>query len=363
MPEREGGGAICDGHALFYLLDTVTTTDRKDSAGAGERSWPVEKEVGRVKNSRRLRAKTHPLKITKSAAPPPGVLVCGHPPKKVLFGPMASHPIIPDTPTCRFTKGNGEFCRRSVSPGEGMCWQHAKTWHHRIRSLTRNQTVIFILAIAGIIIGIPSLYFSYVGSRYVPPFAIPPAVEQSPKLKVDVVGFMIPSYMWLVRSDTKQYFPADVFILMRLTNLTNEEILVDTLNVEIIGKGDEPPLKVFPLGAPDEQWHMYCGPSTKLVVPCTIVNRGFLLDVLRQPIAAGHTIYAVGLFQAPRGKDLSDPSGLSLHITDMRGKKYDIGGIIPAESPSGSLEQFTIKNGHPVADISAYAEQRPLFPD
>ena len=40
-PERnaggEGGGAICDGHALFYCLDTMTTTGRKDSAGAGKK--------------------------------------------------------------------------------------------------------------------------------------------------------------------------------------------------------------------------------------------------------------------------------------------------------------------------------------
>ena len=35
MPEREGGGAICDGHALFYSLDKVTNTESKNSAGAG----------------------------------------------------------------------------------------------------------------------------------------------------------------------------------------------------------------------------------------------------------------------------------------------------------------------------------------
>jgi hypothetical protein len=41
MPEREGGGAICDGHALFYCLDIVTTTGRSDSAGAVEKDWPM----------------------------------------------------------------------------------------------------------------------------------------------------------------------------------------------------------------------------------------------------------------------------------------------------------------------------------
>jgi hypothetical protein len=34
----EGGGTICDDHVLFYLLDKVTTTGLKDSAGAGKKS-------------------------------------------------------------------------------------------------------------------------------------------------------------------------------------------------------------------------------------------------------------------------------------------------------------------------------------
>jgi hypothetical protein len=95
-----------------------------------------------------------------------------------------------------------------------------------------------------------------------------------------------------------------------------------------------------------------------MVVPCTL-DKGFLLDVLRQPIPAGHTVYAVGLFQVPQGKSLSHVSGLNLHIIDMRGKRYDIGAIIPAESDSGSLEQSAIRNGHPPIDISPYSEQRP----
>jgi hypothetical protein len=275
---------------------------------------------------------------------------------------MASQPLVPHTLTCHFRKENGEFCKRSVSSGEGMCWQHAKTWRHRIKSLTRNQTVIFMLTIVGVIIGVPSLYFSYISYIRPPNVPSPAPMEQSPILKVDVVGIMIPSFMWLVRSDVKQYFPADMFVLMRFTNLTKEEILVESLNVETIGKVSIP-LTLFPLDA-DERWRMYCGPSTTFVVPCSVVNTGFLLDVLRQPIAAGRTVYSVGLFQVPQGKGFSpgDLSGLTLHIIDMRSRRYDIRAIIPTEWDPGSLERSTIQNSHPPINISAYSEQRPLYP-
>jgi hypothetical protein len=65
MPEHEGGGAICEGHELFYCLDMVTTTELKDSVGTGKKSRPAELQI-----EGRFKARTHPLKITKSAAPP-----------------------------------------------------------------------------------------------------------------------------------------------------------------------------------------------------------------------------------------------------------------------------------------------------
>jgi len=244
-----------------------------------------------------------------------------------------------------------------------MCWQHASTLGHRIRSLTRNQTFLFVIAIASVLIGIPGLYFSYVGSRNVPtPIreTLPTAEEQTIKV---VITYVIanPASFWLVRNDVKQYFPADLFMMKRFTNLTNEEILVDSLVVEIIGRLGEAPFRIYPLPSPDEWWQTYCGPSKNLVVPCMIPNRGFLFDVLRQPIPAGHTVYAVGLFQLPQGRDRSHASGLNLHIIDMRGKRYDIGAILPTESDSDSLEQFGIRNGHPAIDISVYSEQRPFL--
>jgi hypothetical protein len=125
----------------------------------------------------------------------------------------------------------------------------------------------------------------------------------------------------------KQYFPTDIFMLMRFTNLTKEEIQVDSVSVEIALKSNRL-LKLFLLAADNERWHTYCGFATTFVVPCTF-DRPFMGDVLRQPISAGHTVYGVGLFQVPRETVLSseDIAGLKLRLTDMRGKTHDIDAV------------------------------------
>jgi len=68
-------------------------------------------------------------------------------------------------PTCKFKRENGEFCRRNVAPGETRCWQHAKSWRHKWKSLTGNQTVAFCGLIVGLALAAPGLYFSYVSWR------------------------------------------------------------------------------------------------------------------------------------------------------------------------------------------------------
>jgi hypothetical protein len=228
--------------------------------------------------------------------------------------------------------------------------------------------VVFSLTVLAIILGVPSLYYSYLGSRNATVRPLHPA-EQADKseqaLRVYVAQFIPSGAMrfWSVRNDVKQYFPTDIFMLMRFTNLTKEEIQFDSVNVEMALKSNRP-LKLFLLAADDDGWHTYCGLTTTFVVPCTF-DRPFLGDVLRQPISPGHTVYGIGLFQVPRGRVLSsvDIAGLKLRLTDMRGKTHGIDAVLPRESPPGTLEQFTIKNSHPVFDISKYAEQRPLSPD
>jgi hypothetical protein len=44
-----------------------------------------------------------------------------------------------------------------------MCWQHARTWRHKWKSLTENQTGLFLLAVFAVVIGVPGTYFSYRG--------------------------------------------------------------------------------------------------------------------------------------------------------------------------------------------------------
>lgn len=76
---------------------------------------------------------------------------------------MSIHPSEATKWTCTYKKTNGELCKRSVHAGEGRCWQHA-TWSRKWKTLTRNQAVLFVLAVLGIAVGLPSLYFFFVPS-------------------------------------------------------------------------------------------------------------------------------------------------------------------------------------------------------
>ena len=53
---------------------------------------------------------------------------------------------------CQFVKVDTERCRRHVATGQRFCWQHAHGLRARWRSLTRNQTIVFWLTVAGIVI-------------------------------------------------------------------------------------------------------------------------------------------------------------------------------------------------------------------
>lgn len=59
--------------------------------------------------------------------------------------------------TCQFRKADEELCRRSVSRGEDYCWQHANSLRHKWKSLTRNQTILFLIAVLGLPIAVASL--------------------------------------------------------------------------------------------------------------------------------------------------------------------------------------------------------------
>src|SRR5271154_1478860 len=74
---------------------------------------------------------------------------------------MASQLAVPKKSTCQFQKHNGQSCKRAVAPGEANCWQHTHSWKHKLKSLTRNQTVVFVLTALAFFIGIPAAWFTY----------------------------------------------------------------------------------------------------------------------------------------------------------------------------------------------------------
>jgi hypothetical protein len=59
--------------------------------------------------------------------------------------------------TCQYRKYDGELCKRNVSEGEDKCWQHASSWRHKWKSLTRNQTIAFMGLVVSVLIGIGGL--------------------------------------------------------------------------------------------------------------------------------------------------------------------------------------------------------------
>jgi hypothetical protein len=55
---------------------------------------------------------------------------------------------------CASITSNGKRCRRPVHPGAKACWQHSTGLAPKWQSLTRNQTILFICALIGVIIGV-----------------------------------------------------------------------------------------------------------------------------------------------------------------------------------------------------------------
>jgi hypothetical protein len=82
---------------------------------------------------------------------------------------------------------NGLRCKNRAAHGERLCFVHAKTLKHRLKALTRNQTVLFIIAVAslgvGVIEGIPPLLDWWRG-RY-SPSASTPTLYEPPQMSLE----------------------------------------------------------------------------------------------------------------------------------------------------------------------------------
>ncbi len=57
----------------------------------------------------------------------------------------------PGTPTCAATTRKGAPCRRPIMAGAKWCWQHSHGLGLKWRSLTRNQSIVFILSVIGVV--------------------------------------------------------------------------------------------------------------------------------------------------------------------------------------------------------------------
>lgn len=57
-------------------------------------------------------------------------------------------------PTCDAVTSKGTVCRRRVNDDEKQCWQHARGVKRKWHSLTRDQSISFMLAAVGVLIGL-----------------------------------------------------------------------------------------------------------------------------------------------------------------------------------------------------------------
>jgi len=74
--------------------------------------------------------------------------------------------------SCQFKTTSGRLCRRKTNEGT-FCWQHSRGVRRRWRALTRNQSVVFVLAIIsviGVAVEITPPIFRWVRQRWAPTF-------------------------------------------------------------------------------------------------------------------------------------------------------------------------------------------------
>lgn len=86
---------------------------------------------------------------------------------------------------CQYVKPDGVGCKRPVAVGQKFCWQHSHGIRAKFRSLTRNQTIIFWVGVAGLVatlgFGILSL-LPHIVERELPRTRVP---ELEPRIAME----------------------------------------------------------------------------------------------------------------------------------------------------------------------------------
>jgi hypothetical protein len=73
--------------------------------------------------------------------------------------------------TCQFKKSDSSLCKRNVGANEIFCWQHSSGAMRKWRSLTRNQSILFVVSVLALAVGLPGAYWSYKGNQKSEPVA------------------------------------------------------------------------------------------------------------------------------------------------------------------------------------------------
>lgn len=60
-------------------------------------------------------------------------------------------PVDPRMPICSAMTSKGTPCQRLVKAGAKQCWQHSRGLRQKWRSLTRNQSMLFVCALTSVI--------------------------------------------------------------------------------------------------------------------------------------------------------------------------------------------------------------------
>jgi hypothetical protein len=125
--------------------------------------------------------------------------------------------------TCQFEKSNGQPCRRTIRIGGKFCWQHARGLKTRWRALTRNQTIIFLLTVVGVLDGLPFLV-GKINSLLSPPLALSASIETGIVDRQRAGGAIAATY---ISGYGKTVSPVAIALCIRVLNRQEHQAKID----------------------------------------------------------------------------------------------------------------------------------------
>jgi hypothetical protein len=120
---------------------------------------------------------------------------------------------------CQFTNRDGGLCKRRIAEGETRCWQHARTIKHRWKSLTRNESVGFIIAVMALLFGLVfgglEIYWHYSNQASSTTQSLPspdkPSSQGHSDIELEFVGKEKLQFLYYANSDESANEPKRFF--------------------------------------------------------------------------------------------------------------------------------------------------------